>query len=161
MTKIFPVALCILLSQPVFSQDTRKADSTIVFVCEHGAARSTIAAAYFNKLAREQGLKYRAVFRGTNPDSAIGAATKKGLELDGFKVAGWKPKAATKEDLENAARVVSLDCIIPQTHTPSKPVVQWTGIPLISVNYNAGRDTILKKVQALVAELSLKKSTIQ
>ncbi len=36
---------------------------TILFICEHGAAKSVIAAAYFDKLAKERGLKYRAVFR--------------------------------------------------------------------------------------------------
>ena len=33
----------------------------IVFVCEHGAAKSIIAAAYFNKLAREMSIDSRAV----------------------------------------------------------------------------------------------------
>jgi hypothetical protein len=48
----------------------------IVFVCEHGAAKSVIAAAYFNKLARERNLNYEAVCRGTFPDSTISVATK-------------------------------------------------------------------------------------
>jgi hypothetical protein len=29
--------------------------STIVFVCEHGAAKSLVATAYFNKIAAERG----------------------------------------------------------------------------------------------------------
>lgn len=45
--------------------------STILFVCEHGAAKSVIAAAYFDKLAQARGLKYKAVFRGPNPDPAL------------------------------------------------------------------------------------------
>ena len=31
----------------------------VIFVCEHGAAKSLIAAAYFNKLAAERGMKER------------------------------------------------------------------------------------------------------
>jgi hypothetical protein len=38
-------------------------EPTVVFVCEHGAAKSVIATAYFNKLARDRGLPYRATFR--------------------------------------------------------------------------------------------------
>lgn len=150
MKKTFSTAFCIFLVYLSFSQDT------IVFVCEHGAARSTIAAAYFNKLAQQQGLNYRAVFRGNNPDSAVGTAAKKGLIADGFDVQGWKPAPADKQDFENAYRVVTLDCILPETHRPSKPVTQWKGIPSINADYNAGRDSIVKKVQALIAELSQK-----
>ena len=40
-------------SQQIASVESKK---TILFVCEHGAARSPIAAAYFNKLAENQGL---------------------------------------------------------------------------------------------------------
>jgi len=40
----------------------------VVFVCEYGAAKTVIAAAYFNKMATEQGLAYRAITRGTAPD---------------------------------------------------------------------------------------------
>ena len=39
----------------------------IIFVCEHGAGKSVIAAAYFNKLAAERGLPDRAIYRGANP----------------------------------------------------------------------------------------------
>jgi hypothetical protein len=47
---------------------------TILFICEHGAAKSVIAAAYFDILAGERGLKYRATFRGTNPDPTLAVA---------------------------------------------------------------------------------------
>jgi arsenate reductase len=150
MKKSFSTLFFLFLAYFSFSQDT------VVFVCEHGAARSTIAAAYFNKLAQQQGLNYRAVFRGTNPDSALNAAAKKGLITDGFEVQGWKPAPAGKRDLENAYRVITLDCILPETQHPSKPVTQWKGIPSISADYNSGRDSIVKKVQALVAELAQK-----
>jgi hypothetical protein len=55
---------------------------TILFICEHGAAKSVIAAAYFDKLAKERGLKYRAAYRGTNPDPTLAVAAVKGLKED-------------------------------------------------------------------------------
>jgi protein-tyrosine-phosphatase len=132
-----------------------KSDTTILFICEHGAARSTIAAAYFNKLAQEQGLNYRAVFRGTIPDPAVGPAAQKGLIIDGFDVNGWKPLPVTKHDIETAYQVVTLDCQLPEIYNVANPT-QWKGIPPISENYNIARDSIVKKVQALIVELSLK-----
>jgi hypothetical protein len=44
---------------------------TVLFVCEHGAAKSVLATAEFNRLAEQRGLPWRAAARGTNPDSAI------------------------------------------------------------------------------------------
>ena len=41
----------------------------VVFVCEHGAAQSLIATAYFNKLAAERGLAAIAAFRGVDPEN--------------------------------------------------------------------------------------------
>ncbi len=40
------------------------APPSVVFVCEHGAAKSVIATAYFNKIAAQRQLPYRAQFRG-------------------------------------------------------------------------------------------------
>ena len=54
-----------LLGGPLLAQ----ANPSIVFVCEHGAAKSVIAAAYFNKIAAEHGLRERrsrATSRGTS-----------------------------------------------------------------------------------------------
>jgi arsenate reductase (thioredoxin) len=163
MKKGFPTGLFIIMTFMSFSQDTLnnsnkpKSTATILFICEHGAARSTIAAAWFNKLAQQEGLNYRAVFRGTNPDSVVGPAAQKGLIKDGFDVQGWKPLPVTKHDIDNAYHVVTLDCLMPEKHNVAKPVIEWKGISSISENYIAARDSIVKKVQALINELSLKR----
>jgi pyruvate/2-oxoglutarate dehydrogenase complex dihydrolipoamide acyltransferase (E2) component len=68
-------------------QDARKETEqtpVIVFVCEHGAAKSVMAAAHFNKLARERGLNLRAVARGTSPDKEIAPKAALGLQADGL-----------------------------------------------------------------------------
>src|SRR5215467_9813815 len=64
---------------------------TVVFVCEHGSAKSVIAAAHFNRLAAEKGLPYRAIARGTKPDDVVAPAVKAGLASDGLDVSNWKP----------------------------------------------------------------------
>jgi hypothetical protein len=38
----------------LLKETMKQSNPTIVFVCEHGAAKSVIAAAYFNKLAQEK-----------------------------------------------------------------------------------------------------------
>src|SRR5687768_1704313 len=56
----------------------------VVFVCEHGTAKSVIALAHFQKLARERGLPLRAISRGSSPDPALPPFMVSGLRGDGF-----------------------------------------------------------------------------
>jgi arsenate reductase (thioredoxin) len=163
MKKVLAPCFCIFITFLSFGQDTlstnkAKSSFTILFICEHGAARSTIAAAYFNKLAQEQGLNYRAKFRGTNVDSVIGPTAQKGLLKDGFDILAWKPTPVTKDDIENAYQIVTVDCLLPEKDSITKPIIQWNGIPAVSKDYNLARDSIVRKVQALLTELSLKRN---
>ena len=128
----------------------------ILFVCEHGAARSTIATAYFNKMAEEQGLNYRAVFRGTNPDSILMPVTIKGLTEDGFDISNWTPKLVSPTDINSASEIVTFDCNIPAVDSSSKPLVKWNGIPPVSKDYKLARDQIVAKVQELIDDLAKK-----
>jgi hypothetical protein len=154
----FNLITLLSFGQETLPANQAKATRTILFVCEHGAGRSTIAMAYFNRLAKEQGLPYKAIFRGTNPDSVLSPATQKGLLKDSFDVQGWKPLWVSKKDIEGAYQVITLDCSLPGEDTITKPVTKWTGIPSISNDYNMARDTVLKKVQELVAELTKTKT---
>lgn len=133
-----------------------KAKPTILFVCEHGAARSTVAAAYFNKIVKEKGLNYQAVFRGTDPDTILTPGTKKGLTEDGFDVKDWKPLMVTTADVNNAFQIVTFDCTLPLKDSISKPISKWDGIPPISKGYKIARDQIVEKVEALISELPKK-----
>jgi hypothetical protein len=59
------------LSEVFRSPPISSAQLAIVFVCEHGAAKSVIATEYFNKLARERGLPYRPTFRGIDRQAEL------------------------------------------------------------------------------------------
>jgi arsenate reductase len=88
-------------------QAQNRQPATIVFVCEHGSAKSVIATAHFNRLAEAKGLPYRAVSRGTHPDTEIPALIRTGLLADGLDVSGWKPKLISDDDMRQAARVIT------------------------------------------------------
>jgi arsenate reductase (thioredoxin) len=132
------------------NKDTKQ---IILFVCEHGAARSTIAAAYFNKLAKEQGLNYIAVFKGTDPDTVLTPAIAKGLVKDSFDISGWTPKLVSGQDIKSAYKIVTFDCKLPTQDSVSIPAEQWNGIPAISKDYNIARNEIVEKVNQLITEL--------
>ena len=74
----------------------------IIFVCDHGAAKSIVSAAYFNKLAGERRLNFRAIARGTNPDKEISPKVQDGLQNDGLTSSELVPKKISKADLAGA-----------------------------------------------------------
>ena len=128
---------------------------TIVFVCEHGSAKSVVAAAHFNRLARERGLPYRAVSRGIKPDDAIAQGVRTGLALDGIDVTAWQPQAVTDKDLGQAAKVVSLATDLPTTKPFVKSkLVEWNDIPSVRKDYTAARSAIVERVMKLVESLA-------
>src|SRR6185436_6176974 len=95
MTAAVTMAVVGLASAPGLAQSkaaqSPMVSQTVVFVCEHGAAKSVIATAYFNKLAAERGLPYRATFRGTSPQEALSVRAVAGLKEDGIAVPSGKP----------------------------------------------------------------------
>jgi len=132
--------------------------STVVFVCEHGAAKSVIAAAHFNRLASELKLPYRAVARGTNPDDAVAPAVRNGLAAEGLDVTAWKPRAVSEDDITRAGRVVSLATDLPATKPSVKPkLLEWNDIPPVSEDYTAARAAIIREVEKLVNGLAAEK----
>ena len=152
MTGWLVLGMSILWAQCLSPQQQKKGDSrTLLFVCEHGAARSAIASAYFNKIAGEKGLDYVAIFRGTDPDTVLTSGTASGLARDGFDVSGYNPMKVTLADLEGASKIVTFDCRIPIDY--DKPVDAWNGIPPISKDYDIARDEIVKKIREMILEL--------
>src|SRR5436305_9645372 len=93
--------------------------SPVVFICEHGSAKSVIAAAHFNRIAEARGLPYRAISRGIHPDTEIPTNITAGLLSDGVKASGWRPTLLSDDDIRRATRVVTLSCELPK----SKPIV--------------------------------------
>jgi arsenate reductase (thioredoxin) len=87
----------------------------VIFVCEHGAAKSILSAALFNKLARERRLNLRAIARGTNPDPEISPKVARGLQADGLAASEPAPKKISKADLAGASRVITF-CTLPDDY---------------------------------------------
>ncbi|HJS18903.1 MAG TPA: hypothetical protein VJ785_09140 [Anaerolineales bacterium] len=127
-------------------------DPIIVFVCEHGAAKSVIAAAYFNKLAAETGLSVRAIARGTNPDPQLSPTTVAGLHADDMLPTNPFPQKLSPADVESARRIVSF-CDLHREYQYNIVIEKWDDIPPVSENYEKARDAILKRLSVLIAHL--------
>lgn len=125
----------------------------VVFVCEHGSVKSLVAALYFNRRAEERGLPYRAMARGTAPESAAPATVRDGLQADGFAVSGFAPRLLEASDVEDATLVVSFDQDITKTVGGKAPYLRWDDLPGVLADYGRGRDAIVIRIDTLISAL--------
>src|SRR5215213_10822506 len=125
---------------------------TILFLCPHNAAKSILAAAYFDQLARDRGLDYRAASAGTSPDAAPSPAVVAMLRAEGIDVAGHRPRPVTTEELAGAHRVISLGCDLNDLDGGNVPVDRWDDVPQASQDLSASRTAIMRHLHTLVNE---------
>jgi protein-tyrosine-phosphatase len=137
----------------LFALQPSTTSPSIVFVCEHGAAKSVIATAYFNKLAAERGLPYRATFRGTSPQDELSVRAVAGLKEDGIPVPAGKPAAISDGDLANATHIFAIGCTLPDKARQSNKAGEWSDVPE-DQGYGPMRDAIVRHVKELLDTLA-------
>ncbi len=126
---------------------------TILFICEHGAAKSVVAATYLNHLVRERHLPFRAISRGTDPASEMTPNAVTGLLADGLTLDTPSPTRLTSADLTNAVRVIAF-CDLPAEYGDQISVERWSDVPPVSEDYARARDAIVEKVSRLLDDLA-------
>ena len=130
-------------------------ERTILFVCQHGSAKSIIAAAHFNDLASKNGLRYRAIARGVHPDREIPPYITSGLTAEGLNIRGWQPKRFSEDDALRSDRIITLGCGLPT----AKSIVmskrqEWKDVPSPSENYQNASHAIPERVALLIRDLA-------
>ena len=120
----------------------------VLFLCPHGGAKSVIAASHFNRLASERGLPYVATAAAAeDPYDAVPAPVADHLQGDGFDVRELKPHHVAPEEIEAAARVITIGC---QLSTAGE---RWDDVPQASEDLEGSVAAIRRHVEALVEDL--------
>jgi protein-tyrosine-phosphatase len=128
--------------------------SIIIFVCEHGAAKSILAASYFNKLANEKGLNLTAVARGTHPDDALSPKTIAGLEQDGLQPTESRPQKLSVNEIQSAQKIITFCNLTDEQSKQANQMEDWSDVPPVSESYEIARDAILQKLNLLISSLT-------
>jgi protein-tyrosine-phosphatase len=116
-----------------------------------------MAASYFNQLAQERRLPYRAVSRGTAPDSTrVPPAIIEGLRGDGFDVSSFHPSAVRASDVIASQRVITIGTALPTDAqaTAQSKIEEWNDVPPASVDYGAARDSLKAHIKKLAEQLA-------
>jgi arsenate reductase (thioredoxin) len=146
VSSVIAAALMLALVQ------TTSPSPSVIFVCEHGAAKSVIATAYFNKLTAERGLPYPATFRGTTPQDNLSVRAVEGLRADGLTIPSGKPAGISEADVAEATHIFAIGCTLPTAAAKSGKAADWTDVP-DDQGYAPMRDAIVRRVTALVDDL--------
>jgi len=126
----------------------------VLFVCLHGAAKSVLAAADFERMAKERGLPIAAESAGTEPDAEIAPPVLAALKAEGVDMAGQRPRLVTLEMAAGATRVVAFGCGLGAAAPDSDRIEQWEDVPAVSAGLPAARAVIRAHIERLLDEWS-------
>ena len=129
-------------------------------MCPHGAAKSVLASAYFQRLAKERGLNVRVESAGTEPDAEVAPAVRSHLAKQGYAVPIARPRKVTSDDIASADVVVSIGCDVRGLHVPARTLRTWDDVPSPSENFSGADEAIRKRVVELVEELVRKQKAL-
>ena len=127
---------------------------TVLFLCPHHAAKSVFAEAYFNQLAHQRQLPFRAESAGTEPDDHVSPVVVKLLLEDGMDVSGHQPKRVTANQLEQAQSIISMGCTPDELGVEPQRVEMWTDVPPVSQEPQQAQSKIRAHVETLINQLA-------
>ncbi len=134
--------------------------ATILFVCPHGAAKSVMAAAYFQQLADQHQLDYQALCAGTEPDAVVAPRVADLLRSEGIAFSTQPPRKPSADELESAERIISLGCTDTELGVAADRVEHWDDVPAPSQNFTGSRDAIFAHIQSLIGSIQAMKSSV-
>ena len=155
LSVVMVVATILAASATSWAQTRAAAHSQVMFVCEHGAAKSLVATAYFNKIAAERGMPDRAIFRGANPQEALSVSAVAGLRADGVAIPEGKPTAIAEDDVKQSTHIFAIGCALPKVAAASGKAADWSDIP-DDKGYGPMRDAIVAHVRTLLDAIQKK-----
>ena len=155
-TLISAIATLALVSSGSFAAEQSPAEQ-ILFVCERGNVKSLMAASYFNQLAAQRGLPWRAVARGISPDSTtVPKSIAAALLAEGVDVSEFHPTKVDAKDAADAAQIVVIGSDLPaRLGGDEQRIEQWNNVPPASTSYDAARSSLKAHVAKLLERLSL------
>jgi arsenate reductase len=122
----------------------------VLFVCLHGAAKSVLAAADFERMAKKRRLPIAAESAGTEPDPEIAPPVLAALKAEGVDMAGRKPRRVTREMAAGATRIVAFGCALGAAAPDGARIEQWEDVPAVSDGMPAARAVIREHLERLL-----------
>jgi protein-tyrosine-phosphatase len=81
-------------------------EKTVLFLCVHNTFRSQMAEAYFNKFAKEKGIRWQAKSAGFLKADKVNEKAIILMKEEGIDISDKKPKLVTNKMLKSADKIV-------------------------------------------------------
>ncbi|MDI6875082.1 arsenate-mycothiol transferase ArsC [Candidatus Solincola sp.] len=94
----------------------------VLFVCGENAARSQMAEAFFNHLARE----WKAESAGTFPAEKVNPLAARAMEEVGLDISSATPKILDLGRLDEFDRIISFGCIVKAAFPARDRLEEWS-----------------------------------
>jgi arsenate reductase (thioredoxin) len=121
----------------------------VLFLCSHGAAKSVMAAAWFNRLAEKHALPFVATAASVeDPYQSVPEPVAGLLLRDGFDVRAFTPRPAGEQDIHDAEKIVAIGCELPGIEA-----ARWDDVPAASDDLEGSSAAIRRHVETLIEEL--------
>jgi hypothetical protein len=114
------LAAAVLAGSASHADPSSQQPATVVFVCLHGSVKSVMAAAHFNRIAKERQLPFVAVARGVDPDREIPASIRQG----GWRGTGLLPRMRSRTLSPRTRQVRPRRCLLSMRCRPIARVMQ-------------------------------------
>ncbi len=129
--------------------------TNILFICDHSAGKSLLAATYVRAAAARRGLELSIDIAGPDPDPAPMPNVVAAIEAQGFRV-DWQPQLVDVSHTMWAERIVSVGCD-PALIPTDDPIESWD-VPMLSQDFDGSMRGIHARAEALVERLSTAQS---
>jgi arsenate reductase len=127
---------------------------TVLFLCPHNAAKSVIAAAYFNQMVQEADLTWIGDSAGTEPAEKVAPVVVDMMNREGLDVSQFTPRHTSPDELQSVARVISIGCTPEELGASAARAEYWDDVPMVSQDAEGSRAMIQQHVKQLVSELT-------
>jgi len=138
------------------AEPTASKPGLVMFVCKYGSMKSQMAAAYFNRLAEQNGLNLTAVSRSFSPDKEIPAMIVENMAKEGLAPVN-EISLLTPDEASTAVKIISFD-EIPTENIAEIKYTRWPGSPLSKKDYWGAMAFIKAHVNETVDKMVTKKS---
>lgn len=132
--------------------------TTVMFLCPHGAAKSVLAAALFQRIMEERGLPLTATCAGTEPDAEIAPHVRALLQHEGLALPLEQPQHVTADLLAQVSYVISLGCDLDTLPLTPTHWEMWDDVPAPSQDLQGAYTCIQRHLATWVEIVDVKQS---
>ncbi|HEV7240055.1 MAG TPA: hypothetical protein VGQ36_12520 [Thermoanaerobaculia bacterium] len=126
----------------------------ILFLCQHGGAKSVVAASHFNRLAAERGLPFVATAAAAeDPYDAVPTPVADYLQREGFDVRELEPHHVAPAEIATAARIITIGCNLSGAEGGAVLSERWDDVPQASEDLERSVAAIRRHVEVLAEDL--------